>query len=642
MGEFQGEDAMARGAAAAAASAKRKNKRARASGRGPAPKRARSSGPVVWSGSEASTSGGTGASGSGSSKSTATREPPALKALGRVDEERERERREEFLRSLEGLSDEDRDVVVKSALVTLKEMFTPMAAEDEVRRKLFDAAVTVARDKSESDADKIRASAPFASALAVPTETSITMILQWPRKFASHVKEMTVDEFSKDGCAEVKVQTAKWLAQMDVREGGEGGEERRCATGRVMEKLVAELAMTDEDGEESASTDVTEKHHPVAWVDASEFAPAPDEEEYEKPQKDCDSKNLSPPAVFKDAARATAEVFSQAIATGELKSKLVVVCGSVAVSTLLGALKRNTRVRLHKAGDASYAAYGLESEAVQLTSFSGMYVVRCDDGRVVFLIAFPALQQLWAGSQKGWKTFATGAATMITLMKTLAGRASWDAERVAEKGKGIVRALGSLGGRMTVQLGVGIHAGTAEERSENAAKGGRTSKERGVGIFGLSAEKRSENAAKAGRRAAQIKREAERLKVKQEFGTVISRGKQTTRYCELEFVLGPHKEKFMMTGTISSKGVWKATTDTNMYSVGPLLRRLKEFALQTGGLSAGYACEHLESLVFNTGWYESPPFSDEIRRNKRSFGNLLRELVQKGVCEVRRKSPSAL
>jgi hypothetical protein len=83
--------------------AARQMKGARASGRGSAPKRERSSG-VVWSGFEASTSGAGGASGSGSNKSTMTREPPALKALVRVDEEKELRNR--VRRMFEAASDE--------------------------------------------------------------------------------------------------------------------------------------------------------------------------------------------------------------------------------------------------------------------------------------------------------------------------------------------------------------------------------------------------------------------------------------------------------------------------------------------------------------------------------------------------------
>ena len=67
----------------------------------------------------------------------------------------------------------------------------------------------------------------------------------------------------------------------------------------------------------------------------------------------------------------------------------------------------------------------------------------------------------------------------------------------------ICRNAGKIGGRksgkITKELGLGIHGRTKEQRVEDARNASKMTKELGVGIFGLKKEQRSENSKKAGK-----------------------------------------------------------------------------------------------------------------------------------------------
>ena len=63
---------------------------------------------------------------------------------------------------------------------------------------------------------------------------------------------------------------------------------------------------------------------------------------------------------------------------------------------------------------------------------------------------------------------------------------------------------GKYGGKKAKELGVGIHAFTAEQKSEVGKKSGYKTKELGIGIHGLSKEERIENSKNAGKLGGKV------------------------------------------------------------------------------------------------------------------------------------------
>ena len=351
---------------------------------------------------------------------------------------------------------------------TLTSAFSPTSAETSLQAAMLRAALTTAK---EVRLERVNVNWPVASGLAIPRAASgILVVLQWPRRDNVLVRGVSVEELER--ADQPRCHDGDWLTPMRFRD--EESEEM-CVTGHVLAALVTSLLGSDVSASASGGDGPAA---PIRWCDICDFSLDDKQPEYTR-------KRLTTPKLFARAARNGADALSLSLARGEVRSSLVFVFGGVAAKQTKSAILKRAREGLcyvWEVSEASLAAYQLAKDSIIVSNASAIWFVQRVDGGKTYVVVFgPALQELRPGSRAGWKNIGTGILTTVHLLLDLARRCCWSPEAAAEAAKGMRRALGSICGKRSKELGVGVHE-QVDGVYVHSVRGGENSRDLGVGI----------------------------------------------------------------------------------------------------------------------------------------------------------------
>ena len=350
---------------------------------------------------------------------------------------------------------------------TLTSAFSPTSAETSLQAAMLRAALTTAK---EVRLERVNVNWPVASGLAIPRAASgILVVLQWPRRDNVLVRGVSVEELER--ADQPRCHDGDWLTPMRFRD--EESEEM-CVTGHVLAALVTSLLGSDVSASASGGDGPAA---PIRWCDICDFSLDDKQPEYTR-------KRLTTPKLFARAARNGADALSLSLARGEVRSSLVFVFGGVAAKQTKSAILKRAREGLcyvWEVSEASLAAYQLAKDSIVVSNASAIWFVSgVNSGKTYVVVFGPALQELRPGSRAGWKDIGTGILTTVHLLLDLARRCCWSPEAAAEAAKGMRRALGSICGKRSKELGVGVHE-QVDGVYIHSVRGGENARDLGVG-----------------------------------------------------------------------------------------------------------------------------------------------------------------